>query len=486
MPKLLRKREVFYRLEAVEGVAELPVTATDAIEALDVSSSVERSLITREVSSASLSKAKDIVGASRGQIAFGIDVRSEASVTRDAIQPDESWATCLLACGMRRASTGVTYLLVGTTNSNTVLRGGELLEGATSNATARVLRPVAPSAAGVKVHVYLVSGTFQAGENIDAQFSQDDPMGGPGAPALFNLDASTPTGTEGKRWIFDSVSASRIDVVPGGWTGTPQVGEVIVGESGALGVLLTDNSGVGGDEHLVVEHTTGTPTFVSGNVVAGKASGAYITLASPTAQTQTRTPSLSLQDRIDGFLKYFKGARGNARFVGEVGNPLRWNFDFQCGISGVIDQQLSTDAVYPTESVIRLVAGVVDVDGIQFPLSAINLDFNNELAVRPDPNTTDGQRSVAIVSRDPTWTLDPEQVNVKAYDWYGKWANATSIRILLQAGTTSGNRFALVSSNLQVTNFGDSDRDGFLTADVELKARRIAGAGDDELEVMLW
>jgi hypothetical protein len=216
-----------------------------------------------------------------------------------------------------------------------------------------------------------------------------------------------------------------------------------------------------------------------------RACGFAETLVAATSVTylpaSTGVPSLTIWVYEDGMIKKIKGARGNVKLSGKVGEPIVAEFEFTGVYDGVIDGTMIT----PTfeGSVPPIMMGTTfTIDSYAAVISSISIDMANKLELRDSVVSTSGYLSTLLSDRNPTGKLDPEATTVAAYDWYGKWKGGTSGALSLGAiGTTAFNRYTITAPKCVYTGIAEGDRAGMMVNDTTFAL--AMNTGDDEISI---
>ena len=227
----------------------------------------------------------------------------------------------------------------------------------------------------------------------------------------------------------------------------------------------------------VVGADSGAPTAEqiaytpSSTLVVDETSGAYCTVAL----------------YQDGKIYKIHGAVGNCTLTFTVGAPVLAEFEF----TGVYNAPVDGAFLVPSYSAIIepvfLDAALSVISYATAKISALSLNFGNEIAMRPYPNTTTGFFTAQIVGRKPTGSIDVEEVLASGKNWFSEWLLGTKGSIttgVFPSGGTNYNQFDLTIPKAQYTKVGFADREGIVTAPIDFEATANADAGDDEWELI--
>lgn len=99
------------------------------------------------------------------------------------------------------------------------------------------------------------------------------------------------------------------------------------------------------------------------------------------------------------------------------------------------------------------------------------IGLGNEIALRPDANSTNGVKGFAIVDRLVQGSFDPESETVAAHNFFGEWAASSYGLAIVTVGSQSGNRVQL-TSNATILEAGYSSRNKLRTHAIQFQAER--------------
>ena len=464
-----RKQQILAKVETSEGVSSAP-GASDAILVFDPSLSDSVETIDRVPAGASLSRDFVPIGRKTRQIQFKSDFRGSGDTSIPITLPD--WANLLFACGFATGSMKATVLGVVT--------GVGFMVGEIVTQSAGAIRGIVVgiiSVAGAPVHRTTETGAVLAIAEITGTITA--------AATTGSLSLSTSTAAVAVAYpgvVMQPTSTKSVTVTVPSWSaGVPAVGEHLAVESpagitvGAAQILADNGSMLSMELGLLYGSMLATYTLRN-------ASGTSI--ATISAATQNKTPSLSIRHNLDGRRRELLGARGDFSLEAEVGQPMQFSWDF----SGDIGTAVDTPAVATTGlSSIRppRFIGAVAVFGwgslqSRLPTKRVALALGGSVNPNLDANRDGGATGSNVTDRDPTITFTVDAVHA-AFDWESLRDNSTTVRCGFVLGTTPGNIVAVVAPVCQVTEVQLSDSDGIATLDVTLRPRRVNESGDDEL-----
>ena len=131
--------------------------------------------------------------------------------------------------------------------------------------------------------------------------------------------------------------------------------------------------------------------------------------------------SMTMAMYMDGIIKKIWGARGNVSLKLEDGKPAIFHFTFTGADFSVLDGALLSSGVsYEATIPTAFQNASLTLDTYAALLGNIEINMNNEVALREDVNASSGHKSAVITKRKPTMSIDPEFVTVATYDFYGK------------------------------------------------------------------
>jgi len=213
-----------------------------------------------------------------------------------------------------------------------------------------------------------------------------------------------------------------------------------------------------------------------GETIVGGTSVAY-------APASAAIPSLTLAAYMDGTIHKIWGARGTLKLALEVGKPGLLNFDFQGADFSHLDGALLTGVTYTTVVGPAFLGATFTIDGLAFWVEKVEFDIANVLALRPDPNSVSGYKSVLITGRKGKITLDPELILASSKDIWTMWKNGSVVALNAVLGATPGNIITIGAPKFQIQDAKFGERSGNRT--VPLTALMAMNAGDDEFTITL-
>lgn len=459
---LTRKREMRVKIEKIEGTPDGASLADgDAILALDPTVAPTREKIEIPGLGKSLSREVSQFGHPAVKTTLQMLLRS-SRVAPVTSAPD--WALLLEACGMRE--TQLAYFILDAGATGTYVHG-ETINFAGSGATGKVIgRTVAGT--GVRVYYELLTGTP----------ADTDTVTGADSGASGSITPTDQAGPGGYKYTPDSETASSVAI--GSFdAGDPAAGDV-VRKAGAevWGVVIDIDSDNG-----ILYYVPVWDDFQSGDsitVVTGANAGSVA--VSSAAPTQSRTPSISLEDRVDGLRRLIAGIRGTWSLAMQAGQPARIAFDLD-GVLFAEDTLPLGSPSLTTAGGLIFRAARLSVDGRPMKLAAFDIALGAQVAARLDASAAKGVISYRLTDRQPTLRINPERVVPGIYDFDEKWDASTTFKVVTElGGTTEGERIIIETPKAHITELSDEDRDGMLAANINCDLTRDV-AGDDELVI---
>lgn len=204
------------------------------------------------------------------------------------------------------------------------------------------------------------------------------------------------------------------------------------------------------------------------------------------APASSAIPSLSMCLWDDGPVGRLKGARGNVRLTGRVGEPVFLEFNFE-GVYQATADEAAPSITYTDADIVPMQlmgANILTVMSYNPALTEFSLDLGNTLALRRNVNAAAGAVSTLITGRSVSGTVDPEMTTVAAFDWYGKLRGGNEGTLSLVLSKAAGNITTITAPKAQFRSIGDGERDGISTRSVGF-VLGMDTAGDDELSIVL-
>lgn len=416
--------------------------------------------IQRNVVRPTLTPVPGLTGKRNASIAFTLEEIGHASSSVP------TWDAFVRACGMRREA--MEKITIGAVTGGP-FRHGETITQTTSSATAKVFMDTYTGT--TTLYVYDIVGT------------EDNTNTWTGGTSGATATPSTTGSAAGYGYApvdFDTVTVT--------YSGSdPSVGEVVVGgASGAKGVIESiDTSGSGGTAKIRVRNAL---MFQNTEALTASVTGS---IGNASAVSQEDMPTLSIAGYEDGVRKSATGCRGTFTLAGNVGEPVRFSFQFSGAYSAVSDTAQLTGITYENQPVPPLMLGsnttlrtesVAGSYATRF--SAISLDIGNAVNERPDASASSGVREYMITGRAGSGSLDPEADLEASYPLLGNFRDGTVGSLQFTVGSTNGNKFIHQVPGMRITSTPNGDRNGIRTYAVgfELTGGAMANASNSPNE----
>ena len=164
----------------------------------------------------------------------------------------------------------------------------------------------------------------------------------------------------------------------------------------------------------------------------------------------------------DGRRKLMVGARGNAQVTGVLGEPLFLTLAMQGVYGSVADVALLASIAYESVVPPSFLGVDVTVQGYAAKLRNLSIDLGNELT--PDEyvgsDAPKGAKSVLIIGRTPTATMDPQAVLVATHDFWGKVVSGAGGYLYTQVGSSAGNTIKVAAPRVQYDTVAEQENAG--------------------------
>jgi len=198
--------------------------------------------------------------------------------------------------------------------------------------------------------------------------------------------------------------------------------------------------------------------------------------------TLSNMSTITLAVWEDGVKKVLAGAMGNPRFIFVVGEPVMVEYTFMGKYSTHEDESMPSPEPKAEKPLIFQNA-TFTVHGSQLLVQNMEINMQNEIVLRPQPQDQSGILHAMIVGRNPIVTLDPEQQLVADFDYFDKLKQNTeaAISAILQSSDDSICTFALPKTAFIGLN--QNDREGIRTYSATMEANKNSTAGNDELTI---
>lgn len=467
---LTYKTQVLMKAEDQEGTDATP-TGSNALLAIEPSTTWNRSSNERRVAAQSLSRERAIRGRQSIAPQFGLDLRGRGTLTKPELSLP--WR----ACGMRELA--VRQITVASTTGFSVGDVVRQSDGASPVNYARGIVCTVVSGTVLKVGWYS-QAAFQNTAGAVGNLV-NDPGGGAASSAVSGVSSVANEYVyipDSRRGIYVPLSASLTGL------GTPSGdydGEGVKFTSGGTTIAagtIRRYDYTSATKALYVDLAFGQPANT--HTVTTSSGGSGTVSGTPTWSTGF-VPAVTIYNNTDGYREKITGARGSFVMKGSVGESGRVDFSFTGKFSTLGDAVFATSASYASDAApVRIMGTSFKINGLQLPTGSVELDIGNNVAMRPDAGDAVGDISAMIVEREPVIRVDPEWQSTLGVDFSSLWDAQTYVPIDFTFGSSSGNTIRLIAKNCEITNIGKGNRDGIWTGDLELRPRRVATEGDDE------
>jgi len=201
------------------------------------------------------------------------------------------------------------------------------------------------------------------------------------------------------------------------------------------------------------------------------------------APVSTSLESCTIYYFQDGVKLYkLTGCRGNVSFSLEAGNIIKMSFTMT-GHSVKPTDVTAGAVTYQSTVPQAIVSGSFAVNSYAGIISAFAFDMGNTVAMPPDINAVDGFADIRITGRDPSGTIDPEEVLVATHDFEAEYRAGTSMAISIGSiGAVAGNIVDIDMPAVYYREMSLGDRDGIRT--IELPFGMAESSGDDECSIV--
>lgn len=477
---LTERQQLLSKIEIADGLAVTP-TGSDATLIYEPDCDDDVTFLERRPAGATLSQASDPAGLTLRRNTFKSDLRGSGSV---GTVPE--WGKHCQASAMRQVNL-VRLDMTGVSSTEQYTVGEIVYQGASvAAATALGICMTHLRGADGTILVAPIAGTFAAATTI-------------GRSCAASATAATPvTSGEGFGYLPDSLRLLSISVAS--WTPSAPalstVGAVMQVTRGGfvVGAIQVIDAGSGGTWATSIQAVLLYGDIADTDVLTdGTTSGTI-----DDDPVQIRTPSLTLWNNLDGFLRKTAGARGTFTLAGDSGAPLMFSWDF-LGKAEAHNSALpvATGALGATRPP-RLFGAFVGLRfGAQFyrmPVKRLELNIANTVGPREDANAAGGSNGTVVTARKPVISIEVEQVGM-AFDVLGMRNSEAEVALGAvlggdgtgtYAGRTAGNTCVLAAPNLQIKQVKPGSSNGIATWQIDAEPKKFQDAGDDELVLAVF
>lgn len=220
-----------------------------------------------------------------------------------------------------------------------------------------------------------------------------------------------------------------------------------------------------------------------------RACGMEETIVGATSVTYNPISDLSSHEactigyREGGNYRIATGCMGSVSLNATVGEYARLTFNMMGRISS---ESVASAPTASFESTVppAFKGATFTIAGTAYPIEALSLDVQNNVAVRPDPNDANGYQLPVITARNSQGTMNPEAQLISAEDFVGDLRAGTSIAILTGTiGGTAGNIWSLSIPQAYYREISQGDREELLTWEIGFGAADTDGTDDFSLQM---
>jgi len=209
--------------------------------------------------------------------------------------------------------------------------------------------------------------------------------------------------------------------------------------------------------------------------------GAVFSPASGTPGTSIKT--LTLAHYVDGYRKVMRGCAGSFKIVCETGKlaHIEWTFS---GVYVDLEAAALLTPTYPTRAPIRVANAPFTLGSWTPCFARFEADAGNNVMLRPCQTAADGSGLAAahITGRKVVCNFDPEMTLPGTFAPWTDWIDHTERALSLEL-QDADDSITIAAPKAQVLNAQEADRNGIVTANIQLGCNRSASAGDDELTI---
>lgn len=456
-PKLSRKRQIFAKVSSDCETLE-PLVAADGLLVIDVGAddTPEVNMNEREIARKYLSRVPNVPGAIVGSIQATAELVGSGDLT---VAPPVG--IYLQGCGYRVIN--LSNFGIKTPPATESIPRNSILEGATSGATARVVVPITPETK--KVFVEMVSGAFQADEQVNVQDGSTNVFVAEGAQISggFSYQPVSENFSFLSMLLEKDGNFSAMHGALGTASFSFEASTIPKVEFDFTGVVDEDALEVATDAPVGVSTLTAGTLLYSGNKIIKllrdyNSADIYSTIVFDEINgTVVDNDAFLAENATDGFTIN--------------GTPSRAYYGVR-NMTDVTYLDVIPDVVQDTETKIGSFTPV---------FSTISFDMGNTVIPRPDANSKTGLISAYINGRNPNGSIDPEEVALTDFDFYRGWFKGDLFDFGFKIGREEGNTIHFFMPKIQNQNVADGDREGMDTMSLEYEAK---GDADDEVEIV--
>lgn len=488
------RHQIAVALETKEG-EKATITADDFLTLADRPTvNITPQTRERETQSESLSPQKTVIG----RVDFSVTAPVDLIGSRDPkLLPTETPPPpidkLLLNGGFKRESVPAVYVTT-MDHEGTFVPGEEVSWDNAGPQTALVVGYSRPRAGNVGLLVLIQpSGVIQDGAVITGEAPNNPPTAtANGLGLIRNFWRYTPVSKP-----YHVITANHAT-----WTGIGgvaagdlliRVDNTYVEQTGwqPLGVLTAAPIDLtGGDYEFRFENAVFAIQFSVGDQFAvKKPDGTIVNFGGSAPSVATiaagHGPSATVQSRLeDKKIRTGVGCRSALGIRGTAGETCVLNAEITGAFLESIGGALMAGVTeVDLQNIPLFELAAVTLDGKPFPVQSYELTMGTTVSQLPDAHGASGFRGGKITARAPVHTIDPDLVHPAAFDFDAKLKTATSVAFVCQIGWQAANTFLIRSTNCQIVQAQDGDRDGVATVNTQLRACKVT-TGDDEIEIL--
>ncbi len=258
------------------------------------------------------------------------------------------------------------------------------------------------------------------------------------------------------------------------------------------GFVIQTTGGTGPNQTRIVTAYNGTTKVATVAVNWAVTPDATTTYAVRAAHlyrpTSTSIPTATIYEyllRTDGAsAKLYKhlGAAGTARFSMSAGQGCYFEFQMTGSLEQPTDPTLPSAGTFQETRPIPFVGAAVHLDGTLIKLRGFTYDFGNEVAQVENPNQAYGLDTAGIVRRRMGGSFQAPKATEAVRDVFSSWADGTEATLSSIWGTTAGNRFSVLVSDMIYTGNTDTDVNGFAYDDTPFRIN----TENDGINLLYW
>jgi len=177
------------------------------------------------------------------------------------------------------------------------------------------------------------------------------------------------------------------------------------------------------------------------------------------------------------------GCMGNVTFlIGDVGEPVQMNFEFQGNLVSVTDTVTDAVGTVSTVQPPAVLGATVDALGNSQCISKFEINTGNSINLWKCADASTGVKGAYIGSRESILTLDPIADLVANDDAINDWIAGTPGAISIELGSSP--LLTLSAPAAQLNGVGRGERDEAVTFEKSFRLHKSATAGNDSFEIL--